>query len=80
MAALITFRRTNLVGQERWKLLIPLGVCLCQRGNGSELALGQRFAVISRHEQSKSVVADPYSPDWTRYPDLRKVVFPNQAE
>jgi hypothetical protein len=25
MAALITFRRTNLAGQERWKLLIPLG-------------------------------------------------------
>ena len=28
MAALITFRRTNLVGQERWKSLIPLGDCL----------------------------------------------------
>ncbi len=30
MAALITFRRTNLVGQERWKSLIPLGDCPCQ--------------------------------------------------
>jgi len=31
MTALITLRRTNLVGQERWKLLIPLGDCPCQR-------------------------------------------------
>jgi hypothetical protein len=51
MAALITFRRTNLAGQERWKLLIPLGGCPVSARNGSELA-GQRFVVKSFHEKA----------------------------
>jgi len=49
MAALITFPRTNLVSQERWKLLIPLADCPCQRAgmglsgpNGSPWVLPER--------------------------------------
>jgi hypothetical protein len=47
MAALLTFQRTNLARQERWKLLIPPGDCPVSARNCSELAQGQRFVVKS---------------------------------
>lgn len=55
MAALITLRRTNLAGQERWKLLIPLGDCNVSARNASELAQEQRDLWSSPGTQKEKI-------------------------